>query len=254
MINPGEVALQLHTVRDRTQKDFAATLHHVAALGYKGVEFAGYGQHSATDLKALLTDTGLQAVGSHVLLSDLTEETLNSTLTACQTIGCPALVLAWIAPEWRELEHLPTFAQSLNQIGQRCLDRGITFGYHNHEFEFQLDAGRLWLDHFVQATDPHLVKLELDVYWAAHAGCDPLTLLERLRERIILVHVKDMAADRSMTEVGQGALNIPEIVGFAQRQGIWSVVEHDEPTLPSLESARISLEYLRQMQEKERSV
>ena len=100
------------------------------------------------------------------------------------------------------------------------------------------------------AIDPALVKLELDIYWAAYADHDPLTLLRKLDTRIALLHCKDMAADHSITEVGTGTLDMQGITCFAQQHGIWAIVEHDHPTLPSLQSARVSLEYFRVAKEK----
>jgi sugar phosphate isomerase/epimerase len=83
------------------------------------------------------------------------------------------------------------------------------------------------------------------VYWAAYAGVDPVWYLQAHADRVALVHLKDMAADRSMTEVGRGMLDMQHICTFAQVRGLWGIVEHDHPQIPSLESARISLEYFR---------
>ena len=65
------IALQLYTVRDETARDFAGTLRRVAALGYKAVEFAGYGGLSSDDMKGLLAETGLAAASTHVGLDRL---------------------------------------------------------------------------------------------------------------------------------------------------------------------------------------
>jgi sugar phosphate isomerase/epimerase len=60
------------------------------------------------------------------------------------------------------------------------------------------------------------------------------------------LHAKDMAADRTMTEVGRGTLDFPAFAAARKRLGIKGFfVEHDEPTLPSMESARQSFAYLR---------
>ncbi|MGH2344993.1 MAG: sugar phosphate isomerase/epimerase family protein, partial [Chloroflexota bacterium] len=84
------------------------------------------------------------------------------------------------------------------------------------------------------------------VYWAAYAGTDPIGLLEKYSGRIPVVHLKDMNQERRFTEVGDGTLNIVGICEAAVKQGTeWLVVEHDAPTIPSLESAKRSLENLR---------
>jgi sugar phosphate isomerase/epimerase len=239
----GPVALQLYTVRDETARDFAGTVRRVAEMGYTGVEFAGYGQLSAPEMVDLLAETGLRAAGTHVGLAELSEERLAASIAYCRAIHCPTLILPWLAPELRTFEHIATLAPRLNAIGQQCHAAGLLFGYHNHNFEFVSAHGRTWLDALLEATDPALVRVELDVYWAAFAGHDPLTLLHRLGTRVALLHCKDMAPDRSMTEVGQGTLDMPGMLQFAQQHGIWAVVEHDHPTLPSLQSARTSLGY-----------
>jgi sugar phosphate isomerase/epimerase len=242
-MNGLQVALQLYTVRDETQRDFAGTLRRVAALGYEGVEFAGFGELSEQAMNDLLAETGLRAAGAHIGLAELTDERLEASLTYCRAIGCPTIVLPWLAPELRTLEGIQTLAPRLNAIGERCRSAGMNFAYHNHDFEFANLNGRTWYDHFADATDPALVKLEVDTYWAAYAGHDPLALLQRLGARVALVHCKDLTTERAMTEVGQGTMDMQGITAFAQQQGIWAVVENDHPTIPSLESARISLEY-----------
>lgn len=238
-----QIALQLYTVRDEIQKDFAGTLRQVAALGYEGVEFAGFGELPAQALAHLLSETGLKVAGAHIALAELQGERLDATLAYCRAIGCPTIVLPWLKPELRTLAALQTLASDLNKAGQRCADEGLTFAYHNHNFEFDSIDRRTWFEYLLDMTDPLYVKLEIDVYWAAYAGHEPVALLHQWRERVALLHCKDMAKDRSMTEVGRGVLDMENITRFAQEQGLWTIVEHDHPTLPSLESARISFTY-----------
>ena len=240
-----QVALQLYTVRDETQRDFAGTLRRVAQIGYPGVEFAGYGNLTSQEMSALLAETGLRAVSTHVRLDALQDEQLDASIRYCQDIGCSNIVLPWLANEWRTREGIQALAPRLNAIGQRCREHGITFAYHNHDFEFTRVDGIYLLDYLIQATDPSLVKIELDVYWAAYAGVDPVLYPETNADRVALLHLKDMAADRSMTEVGKGMLDIGHIYAFARARGLWVIVENDHPQIPSLESVRISLEYFK---------
>ena len=244
-MNDLQVALELYTVRDETSRDFAGTLRRVAQLGYAGVEFAGYGNLTAQEVSALLAETGLRVAGTHLGLDALQDAQLDASLRYCKDIGCSIMVLPWLAGEWRTLEGIRTLAPRLNVIGQRCQEHGITFAYHNHDFEFTRVDGVYLLDYLLQLTDPSLVKIELDVYWAAYAGVDPVSYLQALADRVALVHLKDMAPDRSMTEVGKGILDMGQICAFAQVHGLWGIVEHDHPQIPSLESARISLGYFR---------
>ena len=244
-MNDLQVALELYTVRDETSRDFAGTLRRVAQIGYTGVEFAGYGNLTSQEMSALLAETGLYPVSTHVGLDALQDTQLDASIRYSLDIGCPSIILPWLSNEWRTREGLQALAPRLNAIGQRCQEYGITFGYHNHDFEFTRVNGNYLFEYLLQATNPSLVKIELDVYWAAYAGVDPVEFLQTHADRIALIHLKDMAADRSMTEVGKGILNMQQICSFAQARGLWEIVEHDNPQIPSLESARISFEYFK---------
>lgn len=239
------IALQLYTVRDETARDFAGTLRQVAQLGYPAVEFAGYGGLTAAQMAALLEETGLRAASTHIGFAPL-ESNLDGALDYCQAIGCAALVLPSLPSEYHSTGGARALAPRLNEIGRRCQERGIVFGYHNHNFEFARSEGTTLLDVLLESTNPLAVALEFDVYWAAFAGVDSAAYLREHAGRARLLHVKDMAPDRSFTEVGDGTLDMTGICRAAREQGTgWYIVENDQPRIPSLESAHRSLENLR---------
>ncbi|HZS79437.1 MAG TPA: sugar phosphate isomerase/epimerase [Ktedonobacteraceae bacterium] len=246
-MNSLKIALELYTVRDETKRDFVGTLRKVAQMGYTAVEFAGYGDLSAQQMASLLAETGLKAAATHVGLNALEGDALDKSIDYCLAISCPNLVLPSLPPQLRAFESIQTLAPQLNAIGQHCRERGIAFGYHNHDFEFKQENGRYWIDELLQLTDSALVKLELDVYWAAYAGVDPVDFLRQHLDRVFILHLKDMTPERGMTEVGSGVLDMRALCSIAQERGLWGIVEHDAPTLPSLESAKRSLDYLQQL-------
>ncbi|HLX59404.1 MAG TPA: TIM barrel protein, partial [Ktedonobacteraceae bacterium] len=135
-MNDLQVALELYTVRDEMKRDFSGTLRRVAQMGYEGVEFAGYGNLSAQAMASLLAETGLQVPGTHVGLDGLSDEQLDASISYCRAIGCPAIALPSLPQQLRTLDGIRALGPKLNIIGQRCRDAGITFGYHNHDFEF----------------------------------------------------------------------------------------------------------------------
>jgi len=249
-MNTDAVALQLYTVRDETAQDFAGTLRRVAALGYKAVEFAGYGGLSAAQQRDLLTETGLTAASTHVGL-DILAHTPDDAIAYCKAIGCRYLVLPGLPNDRRNPEALRALAPRLDDLGRRCQEQGITFGYHNHDWEFAGHAnGTALLDLLLDATDPALVTLELDAYWAAYADADPVAYLQRRTGRVPLIHLKDMTPEQTFAEVGDGTLDIGALIAAARVAGArWYIVENDAPTIPSLESARRSLTNLQTMAE-----
>jgi sugar phosphate isomerase/epimerase len=245
------VALQLYSVRDQLKDDFRGIVHQVAQIGYDGVQFAGYGGLSASDMRRLLEETGLQAAGTHTGLDTL-EERLDAEIGYNQEIGnkwilCPSLPEArrQNAAGWRQV------AASFNRIGERCRDRGLLFGYHNHAFEFPPlpDAGgQRGLDILLGETDAELVFWEPDVYWIKKGGADPAAMIRQYAGRVPITHLKDMTGDERQTfaEVGEGTLDWPAILAASEAAGVvWHCVEQDRCDRPPLESVRISLEHLR---------
>lgn len=247
-MNTDSIGLELYTVRDETAQDFAGTLRRVAAMGYKAVEFAGYGGLSAEQQHDLLAETGLIAASTHVGLNVLTQ-TPDDAIAYCRAIGCRHLVLPGLPDEGRNAEALRLLAPLLNDLGRHCQDQGITLSYHNHDWEFVGHAnGDALLDLLLDATDPALVTLEFDAYWAVYAGVDPVAYLQRRSGRVPLVHLKDMTPERTFADVGEGTLDMGAIIAAARAAGVrWYFVENDAPTIPSLESAHRSLINLQAM-------
>lgn len=241
------IALELYTVRDETARDFSGTIRRVAQMGYPAVEFANYGGLSSTKMAALLKETGLEVAATHVALTAL-EQDFDKEIDYCLAIGCPFLVVPWLAPELRSSAGFRSLAARFNSFGARCRERGITFGYHNHDFEFAQHDGKYLFDSLLNNTDATLVTLEFDVYWAAYAGVDPSTYLRQHAGRIPIVHMKDMTPERTFTEVGDGILHLDQVYQAAKESGTqWFIVENDKPVMPSLDSARRSLENLQRI-------
>ena len=62
-----KIALQLYSIHQYIGKvGFEKALEDVARIGFVGVEFAGYGKHTAAEIKKMLADTGLVVCGTHV--------------------------------------------------------------------------------------------------------------------------------------------------------------------------------------------
>ncbi len=242
------VALQIYTVRDEAAKDFTGTLERIAALGYVGVELGGTGDLSVPTLKKLLQNLGLGIAGNHVGLEVL-ETDLESVLDVNAELGNRYVACPWAPPERRkDADGYRRLAETLTGIGRRCRERGMLFCYHHHDFELAKHDGQPGLDILLGASDPDAVRIELDTYWAEYGGGSAVDYLTRYTGRIPLVHLKDMADDekRSFAEVGSGILDFDAIFAAGEKAGVeWWIVEQDICPGPSMESAKISFEYLR---------
>ena len=137
-----------------------------------------------------------------------------------------------------------------NQTGAKAKAAGITFGYHNHNFEFKKLDGVRPYDLLIEQTDPQLVSFELDCGWMISAGVDPVDYLTRHPDRYRLLHIKDLAKEQppgggKTTEVGGGAIDWTRIFNAAKKTKVAGYYVEQEPPFerPQLESARISYDY-----------
>lgn len=243
-----KVGLQLYTVREAMERDFEGTLRKVADLGYQGVEFAGFYGRTPDQVKAILEETGLVALGAHTsygrLLHDLDEE-----IAFNKAIGNRYLIFPYLEEKdrgrWEEV------IEDMKRIGQKCVDAGMVLFYHNHEFELteELD-GQPVLDAIFAKIPPELLQMELDSCWVSYAGFDPLEYISRYSGRLPLLHLKDMVIKTDGTadtvELGQGEVAIKEVADAAISAGVeWLVVEQDHCAGNALESIKTSMDWVR---------
>ena len=243
-----QIALQLYTVRTETQKDFLGTLRAVAEMGYPAVEFAGYGNLSAAELRRALDEYGLRAMGAHVQFDAFTTR-LSEVCAEIRTLGGEFAIVPIVSEDRRrDVDQARWLAETFNEWGDRCREEGIRFGYHNHDAEFAPLPGEqptTLFEILLTETDPKVVALELDAGWAHFAGADPLDLIRRHGERFPALHIKDLAPGEELKDVpvGDGIVDWPSILAAAEATSAWYIVEQDKPSDPLADSAR-SLRYL----------
>mgnify|MGYP001164730210 CR=1 FL=1 len=224
------VGLQLYTLRDMMAKSVSETLNLVAGVGFNEVEFAGYFGHKASDISDMLKKAGLTAPSVHVPLDDLRHK-LSQVISDAKTIGHHYIVLPWLPAEQRgsHINDYKKLAAEMTGFAKEIKAAGLQMAYHNHDFELQPVTGGLPYDVLLGDTDPDLVKMELDLYWTVKAGLDPIKLFEQHPGRFAMWHVKDMAKDSSITDVGTGTIDFKAIFAKAALAGVkHKFVEHDD--------------------------
>jgi len=224
------IGLQLYTVRDYMREEIATTLQRVADLGYTNVEFAGYFGQRPKRIREIVKAAGLRAPSGHVEFEQITQQP-DLTIATALEIGHEYVVLGWLPQTARRnLDDYRVLANRLNQFARRCADHGLRFAYHNHDFEFRPVDGVRPIDVLLAQTAPGLVDFELDLYWISKAACDSAAFLREHSGRVRMCHVKDMAIDGSIADVGAGTLDFENLLQIAASSGVRHYfVEHDEP-------------------------
>lgn len=238
------LGIQLYTLRDKMAESVPDTLQHLARIGYREVEFAGYFDHGAKSMSRLLDEFGLAAPSTHVPLQLLQSEA-EKTIDYAIAVGHRYLVVPWLGEELRQsIDQYRQTAETFNSIGEKCKAAGLQFAYHNHDFEFNVTDGQVPYDVLLSETDPELVKMEMDVYWVSKAGRSPIHYINEWPGRFPLWHIKDMLSDGSMADVGDGDIDFPTLFKHRDKAGLQhGFVEHDHPE-DAFRTARRSFEYL----------
>lgn len=250
--NPN-IGLQLYSLRNEIKEDLAGSLKKISEIGYKNLEAAGYSDGKFYDMdpaafKSLVESYDMKLTSSHVTFKN---DKISDVLSAHKEAGVKYMVWPWLNDEQRKnLDAYKKLAENFNAIGEMCNQNGMKFGYHNHAFEFKAIDGVIPYDLLLESTDPDLVFMQIDLYWAVYAGKDPIAYFEKYPGRFKLWHVKDMAAgeQKEMTEVGTGIIDYNKIFEYASVSGMKEFfVEQDVIKGDGFESVKKSFGYLNNM-------
>lgn len=275
-----QVGLQLYSVRQSLKRDPWGTLEAIAGAGFTHLEAANHNARNdpgvgfgvgAREFREKLDDLGLSIVGCHInpLHLDIMPGVLDYQAELGNTrFGCDIEFFPY-----GDRDYVLRRCEVFNQIGALARERGMRFTYHNHFQEFQRFGDDLVYDLILDNTDPELVFLELDTYWMYRGGQDPIGWMNRVPERVILLHQKDFPENAPQplnlydgviglteniddalfterknplcfTEIGVGVLPIQAIIdAAAQLPNLdYLILEQDHTTLPEIESIRSSRE------------
>lgn len=243
------IAAQLYTVRDQIQAPsrVGGVLGRLREIGYRAVEVAGLGPGVTGRFGQELARADLTACAAHAPLERLTGD-LAAVAAACQEWGCRYVVVPGLPNEYRSGAGLKRFAREADDIARELKPFGLKFAYHNHSFELERWDGQTGLEALFAAAPAQTLQAELDTYWLQYGGANPAEWILRLKQRVPLVHLKDMAVvggKTVMAEVGEGNLDWARILNACRTAGTdWLVVEQDECRRDPLESLAISFSNL----------
>ncbi|HWD20148.1 MAG TPA: sugar phosphate isomerase/epimerase [Verrucomicrobiae bacterium] len=238
----GKLGLQLYSLRAQLGASMSA-LDEVRNWGIKYVELAGTYKKTPEQFKAELDKRGLVAVSGHFSFEEWSRDP-ETVLAQAEKLGLKYVGVAWI-PHGDKFDEATCrkAAKVFNHAGELAARHHMVFFYHTHGYEFVPFENGTLFDLLLKETDPNLVKLEMDIFWIAHAGQDPVKLLEAHPDRFELMHVKDMRKStetglatghsdvRNDVAMGEGKLPLPEILEAGKRIGIkYYFIEDESPS------------------------
>ncbi len=194
-----EIGLQIYSVRNELKEDLKGTLKQIAEIGYKWIELADYNEgkfygKSPSDFKKLIEELGMEIISSHtgVEVKGVDMSNAEKLADAHAELGLKYVVKPWLVEERRvSADSYKKVAEELNKIGEVMKSRGLKFGYHNHDFEFETVDGQIPFDILLSETGRELVTFEIDLYWIKK-GKNAIEYFNNYPGRFELFHIKDM--------------------------------------------------------------
>ena len=257
-----KMGLQLFTIRAPLARDVPGTLKAIAGMGYQEVETYGFDPQGlkyyglpAKEFAGLLRENNITSPTGHYDLNryvstsvDELTKYVDRCIEGAHALGQSYITWPLIDPDSRSLDKFKVVAERLNIIGAQVKKAKLQLAYHNHDFEFVPQNGQLGYDIILKETDPALVKLQVDLYWMAHANQNPHDWFKRQPGRFEMWHVKDMhKVSRDYTELGNGSIDFSKIWPDAALAGLkhYFVEQGGNFTHDPMRSIADSAEYMK---------
>lgn len=249
-----KLGLQLYSIRDalNTEDELKFAFSELAKYGYSEIELLGL-PLSYEKIYAAAKREGLELISSHCGWEEMLSDT-ERIIETHKSLGIKHVGIGGFAG-FESQKSLFEFIDKANETGRKLSEHGMKFIYHTHNGEFVKLDGKHIFSYLTEGFDQSCVSIELDVYWAQFAGVDVCDIIKKLKGRMDIIHLKDMAACyhpgdlwfSDICEIGFGNMNFDGIISEAEKIGVEHfVVEQDCNWRKSpLESAKESAQYLK---------
>lgn len=247
-----QIAAQLYTLRDflKTPADIADTLAKVRKIGYQAVQLSGLGKIDPRELSRILQGEGLTVAATHISLDEMKDQ-MQKVIDEHRLWNCSHTAIGGFFRQSFTRQDWVDFIRTFNAVAKQYAGSGLAIGYHNHSHELMRFDGTTPLQMLLDGFSPD-IWFEIDTYWIAHGGGDPIQWINNVSGKIPSVHLKDMVIgpdrQQQMAEVGEGNLNWPGILSACKAAGVrWYIIEQDICQRNPFESLEISLKNVRRM-------
>ncbi len=254
------VGVESYTYRNSFPKDVAATLDTIKALGITDMEGGAPKGLTPEEFKKMCDQRGIKISATGAGYEQIAKDPMEAVSKA-KALGASFVMVSWIPHQKANftLDNAKQAVADFNQVGKVLKENGLTFCYHNHGYEFQPYENGTLFDYIVKNTNPDYVSFEMDILWAQHGGADPVALLKKYGSRFKLMHLKDLkkgikgdlsggTPPENDVVLGQGQVNIPEILRLAKKAGIKHYYIEDESN-HEYEQMPKSIAYLKSLKE-----
>jgi sugar phosphate isomerase/epimerase len=240
---PAPIALQLYTLREAAGADYEGTIRKVADIGYVGVEPAGFPGTTVEAGKKLFDELGLEVCSAHLPLP--IGDKKNESLETAAALGITRVVAGQRRDQFGSADQIKASCDRFNEAASNCAENGMTFGIHNHWWEFLEIEGELVYKQMLTHLASEIF-FQVDAYWVQTAGPDPAGVIAELGSRAPLIHVKDGPCTREadMQALGEGITDFKSLMDAGRDHVDWWIVELDRCATDMTEAVEKSYAFL----------
>jgi len=227
------IGVQVYSVRAQAAKDVGAMLKAIAEIGYKGVEYAGYYDKKAEELRKMMDDNGLVCCGTHTGLGTLLGDEFKKTVEYNKILGNKFLIIpSGLEKALETGDGAQMTVHLMNELVDKAAEHGMLVGYHAHAGDLKkIDNTTPW-DRLFARTKKEFV-MQLDTGNCLGGGSDPVEILKKYPGRATTVHLKTFGGNRD-TVIGDDQVEWPAVFEACETVGgtEWYIVEHETGTDP----------------------
>jgi len=225
------IGAQFFTLRDycKDLESFSESLKKVADIGYKYVQISGTCAYEPDWLKAELDKNGLECVLTHIPVNRLCESP-TEVAREHDVFNCKYIGLGWYDFTKEDIKgSISGFVDKFTAVADVFKAHNKTFMYHNHAMEFRKLDNKPIIQHLSELMPAEDLMFILDTYWIQKAGGDPAYWIEKFKDRIPCIHLKDCTWDSKMAVVGEGNINFEKAFEKAEASNVkYMLVEQDD--------------------------
>ena len=254
-----EIALQLYSLRNEMKEDPIKYHKMIADWGISALEGGGTYGMSDAEYGKLLADNNLRVVGVSADYNQLTK-TLKPIIDQAKKYGAKYATCYWI-PHTEgtiSMDEIKVATALFNSVGEQLKKEGITFTYHPHGYEFAKEGKGVVMDYMLKNAE-HFA-FNMDVYWVAMGGGDPVKIMKKYKGKFPQLHLKDRKIGtpgspdgrgdvETNVVLGTGDIDIAGLIKQAKKQGTKYLVIEDESSR-SVEQIPQSVAFIKKNLEK----
>lgn len=251
-----EIGLQLYSIRNEVKQDLKGTLQKIRSMGIKKLEGGDTYGMPVEDFMNMIHEMGFQMNGIGVDYDALTKD-LSPVIEQAKKMGAKNVICFWIGHKGDDfvMADVEEAAKRFNRAGKILIEAGLRFSYHVHGYEFRPSPNGTLFDELMLKTNPKYVDIELDVYWAKQGCADPVEIINKYPSRVKMLHLKDRekgmacnnkgyADEETNVVLGQGDVNIAEVMKAAKKAGVKHYFIEDE-SFRVMKQLPLSIAYLK---------